>query len=130
LKNWTQSGKPKQKSAKIKAMILAKSMRNELVNGLLPLLGEHVEQTERVTSKMGVNVIKAGTTTDVKGKPIEPYILYAFAETVQVKVNHKKRLLEVIKRAPTKEGMMEDLARYLVKYGKSKEAISESIRGN
>jgi hypothetical protein len=108
-------------------MILPKQQRNEIINGLLPLLSEVIEHTQRVTKRMGATVLQNGVTHDLKGQPINPHILYAFMDSVPVKVNHRRRLLEVIDKAPTVKGMEEDLARYLIKFGKSKEAITESI---
>lgn len=111
-------------------MKLPKQQRDEIVKGLLPLLINTTEQTERVRRVMGRTLIYQGVTKDKGGKNILPGKEYVFSDTVQVPVNHKRRILEVIDRAPTMQGMEEDLARYLVKFGQSKEAITESIKSH
>lgn len=108
-------------------MKLPKQQKDEIINGLLPLLIPVVEQQERVRKVEGRKCIYEGVTEDQKGNLIRPDEIYVLKDTVQVPVNHKSRLAEVIKRAATLDGMNEDLARYLVKFGKSKDAITESI---
>ncbi len=108
-------------------MKLPKQLRNELISGLLPLLLPVKENTEVVKKVEGQTLIYRGIKEDQKGNPIKPGIEYVFRENVQVSVNHKRRILEIIDRAKTQEGMQEDLARYLVKFGISKETITESI---
>jgi sulfur transfer protein SufE len=109
-------------------MILLPDKRAEIINGLLPLLAETYEEQEEQKECEGRTLIYNGVTEDKEGNPIQPGINYVYAEKVQVKVDHEKRLNEVIDRARTMDGMMEDLSRYLVKYGTSKEAIKKSRR--
>lgn len=109
-------------------MILLPEKRAELINGLLPLLVETWEDQEEQKECEGRTLIYNGVTKDIQGNPIQPEINYLYTELVKVKVDHEKRLNEVINRAPTMEGMMADLSRYLVKYGTSKEAIRKSRR--
>jgi hypothetical protein len=110
-------------------MILLPDKRAELINGLLPLMDPTATEEQEEQKKCeGRTLIYNGVTEDKEGKPIQPGIEYLCAEKVQVPINHEKRLNEVIDRAKTMEGMMEDLSRYLVKYGTSKEAIKKSRR--
>lgn len=109
-------------------MILLPEKRAEIINGLLPLLAETWEDQEEQKECEGRTLIYNGITKDKEGNPINPGISYVYAEKVPVKVDHEQRINEVINRAPTMEGMMEDLSRYLVKYGTSKEAIKKSRR--
>jgi hypothetical protein len=108
-------------------MILPHEQKMQIIEGLLPLLIECDENTERVRKVEGRHLIYQGITKDVNGKQIVPGKQYVFSETVRIKVNHKNRLKDVIKNAKTIEGMQDDLARYLVKFGKSKDAITESL---
>lgn len=109
-------------------MILLPDKRAEIINGLLPLLAETWEEQEQQKEAEGRTLIYNGVTEDKEGNPIQPGITYVYADKVRVKVNHEERLNEVINRAPTMDGMMADLSRYLVKYGTSKEAIKKSRR--
>lgn len=109
-------------------MILLPEKKAEIINGLLPLLAEIWEEQEEQKQCEGRTLIYNGITEDKKGNPIQPGIMYEYADKVKVKVNHEQRLNEVINRAPTMQGMMEDLSRYLVKYGTSKAAIKKSRR--
>jgi hypothetical protein len=109
-------------------MILLPEKRAEIINGLLPLLAETWEEQEQQKQCEGRTLIYNGVTKDKEGNQIDPGIDYVYAEKISVKVDHEQRLNEVINRAPTMEGMMEDLSRYLVKYGTSKEAIKKSRR--
>jgi hypothetical protein len=108
-------------------MILPKEQESEIIEGLLPLLVDCFENTERVRTVPGSTLIKEGVNFDVKGKRIVATKKYVIADTVRIQVNHKRRLREVINRAKTLDGMNDDLARYLVKFGQSKQAITDSI---
>lgn len=108
-------------------MKLPKQQQTEIINGLLPLLEDLLENTERVKKVEGRKLIYQGVTKDQTGAQIKPDTMYTFREQIQVPMNHKRRLREVIDKATTLEGMNEDLARYLVKFGKSKQAITDSI---
>lgn len=108
-------------------MKLPKQQQKELINGLLPLLEDVLENTERVRTVEGRTLIYEGWKEDQNGKPIHPGTEYTIREPIQVPVNHARRIREVIDKAKTLEGMNEDLARYLVKFGKSKQAITDSI---
>lgn len=107
-------------------MILLPDKRAEIIDGLLPLLAETYEDQEEQKKCEGRILIYNGVKEDKEGKPIKPGIEYVYTEKVPVKVDHEKRLNEIIDRAKTMDGMMEDLSRYLVKYGESKEAITQS----
>jgi sulfur transfer protein SufE len=109
-------------------MILLPDKRAEIINGLLPLLAETYEDQEEQKKCEGRVLIYNGITKDKEGNQINPGIEYVYADKVSVKIDHEKRLNEVIDRAKTMDGMMEDLSRYLVKYGTSKEAIKKSRR--
>lgn len=109
-------------------MKLTKEERNAFITGLLPLLMDGFESTDFVKEVEGVSLIQRGITKDVHGKQIHPGTMYKLLETSQVAVNHKRRLLQVIEKAQTRQGMKDDLARYLAKYAKSKQVISDSIR--
>lgn len=108
-------------------MKLPKQQQKEIIDGLLPLLEDVLENTERVRKVEGRTLIYEGVTKDQDGKQIEPATEYVYREPIQVPVKHKRRIREVIDKAKTLEGMNEDLARYLVKFGKSKQAITDSI---
>lgn len=91
------------------------------------MLMDVMEQTERVRKVQGRTLIYQGITKDKAGNQIRPAILYSFSETVQVRVNHRRRLLEVINKAKSMDGMNEDLARYLAKFAMSRDTITQSI---
>jgi len=107
-------------------MILLADKRAELIDGLLPLLAEAWEEQEEQKTCEGRQLIYNGIIKDKEGNPIKPGIDYVYTDKVSVKVDHEARINEIINRAKTMDGMMEDLSRYLVKYGESKEAITES----
>jgi len=109
-------------------MILLPDKQDEIINGLLPLLKETTEEVEEQKECEGRTLIYNGVTKDVKGNPIHPATMYVYTDITVVKVDHEKRLKEVIEKAPNMPGMMADLSRYLVKYGKSKNAIKNSRR--
>lgn len=108
-------------------MRLPKQEQKEIIDGILPLLLAAKENTERVRKVIGRTLIYEGVTKDKDDKPIHPGIEYVYREPVQVQVNHKRRIREIIEKSKTLEDMQEDLSRYLVKFGKSKEAITGSI---
>lgn len=109
-------------------MILLPDKRAEIIDGLLPLLAETYEEQEEQKKCEGRTLIYNGVKEDKEGNQIKPGIEYVYTEKIPVKVDHEKRLNEIIDRASTMDGMMEDLSRYLVKYGTSKEAIKKSRR--
>lgn len=108
-------------------MILPEKEKNEIIDGIMALLVDCFENTERVRKVYGSQLVKEGVNFDVKGKRVIATKQYVISDTVRTRVNHKRRLREVIDRAKTMAGMEDDLARYLIKFGKSKEAITESI---
>jgi hypothetical protein len=109
-------------------MILLPDKQAEIINGLLPLLKEVEEEVEEQKECEGRVLINNGVTIDVKGNLIHPGTNYVYTDIIKIKVDHEKRLKEVIEKAPNMPGMMADLSRYLVKYGKSKNAIKKSRR--
>lgn len=111
-------------------MILLADKRAEIIDGLLPLLAETWEEQEEQKTAQGRTLIYQGVTKDKEGNPIKPGIDYVYTDKVNVKVDHEKRLNEIIDRAKTMDGMMEDLSRYLVKYGTSKEDITQSRKND
>lgn len=111
-------------------MILLPDKQAEIINGLLPLLKETTEDVEEQKECEGRTLIYNGITEDVKGNPIQPGTMYVYTDITTIKVDHEERLKEVIKRAPDMPGMMADLSRYLVKYGKSKNAIKNSRKAD
>lgn len=109
-------------------MKLSKQHQQEIINGLLPLLQELTEPRNYTKEVEGSTLINTyNIRKDLKGKAIHPGTKYMIEETEQVKVDHLKKLRQVIERAGNLDDMNEDLARYLVKYGKSKQAITDSL---
>jgi len=108
-------------------MKLPKQERDVIINGLLPLLIDVKETTTHVRTMKGRTLIYQGVTKDKDGKQIKPGTMYVFSDEIEVSVNHRRRMLEIIDRARNQAGMEEDLSRYVVKFGKSKEAIQASI---
>jgi len=109
-------------------MKISKQHRQEIIDGLLPLLKQLTEPRNYTKEVEGSTLINTyNIRKDLKGKPIHPGTKYLIEETEQVKVDHLKKLRQVIDRATNLEGMNEDLARYLVKYGKSKQLITDSL---
>lgn len=98
-----------------------------IIDGLLPLLAPVFEETTVNKTVEGRQLIYQGVTKDEKGKQIQPAGLYTVNKTVKTEVNHGRHLRKVIEMAKDKQGLEDDLARYLIKFGQSKEAISASI---
>lgn len=108
-------------------MKLPKKEQKEIIDGLLPLLKNVIEHTESVRKVMGRTLIYEGVTKDKDGKPIHPGTQYVYRAPIEVPVNHERRIRHIIELSKNLEDMQEDLSRYLVKFGRSKEAITDSI---
>jgi hypothetical protein len=108
-------------------MILPRKEKKEIIDGLVPLLIEVKELKVRMRKVMGKMLLDEGVMFDVKGKPIFAGIEYVISDECYIPVNHRRRINEIIDRSKNMQDLQEDLARYLVKFGKSKEAITDSI---
>jgi hypothetical protein len=108
-------------------MKIPKDLEKEIIDGMLPLLKKVVEEKEHIKKVEGRALIYEGITKDKDGKQIRPGTLYVISEIRTMPVNHGRRLREIIEKSKNMADLNEDLARYLVKFGISKQAITDSI---
>lgn len=108
-------------------MKLPREQEREIIEGMLPLLLDVMENTERVTKVEGRSLIYQGITETKTGEKIQPGKKYVYREPTQVPVNHRRRIRHIIENATSLEAMENDLAAYIVKFGTSKEDLKASI---
>lgn len=112
-------------------MKLPKDLKRKIINDLLPLLQEDAQESQEVFKKTsGFEVAKKGVTHDLKGQPIIFTKEYYISFTAIRPVNHVRRMLKIMELNANWADIEEDLSRYLVKWGKSKEAITDSINNS
>lgn len=110
-------------------MRLPKQQQKEIMAAVLVLLRPATETTERVKKVKGSSLKNfMSITVDGKGNPIIDAKDYTITDSVEVPINHSRRVRSIIELAPTMAAMTDALGVYVAKYAKSKSEVLEMIK--
>lgn len=109
-------------------MKIPAKLKKEIIDGMLVMLRDVYEETESVQVLKGSSLKNfLNVHVDNKGNPIVDSMDYAWPKKVSVKVNHARRIRNIIDLAKTEEDMHNALGDYLALNAKSKEEVLQQI---
>src|SRR4029077_11147718 len=102
-------------------MILPLEQLKEILDGMEQMLMPALEETTKIKKVSGATMIKAGDkeyqTPGGILLPVNPAKKYLYKVSVQVPVNHRRRIRRIIEDAKDEIEMNEKLGEYLFKFG-------------
>lgn len=109
-------------------MRIPKDHVKEIMSELLPLLREETEMIEVIRRLKGSTIKNfMNVHTDRLGKPIVDSTVYEFSDYRNVKINHTRRVRSLIDQAVNIEELQDLLGKYLARFAKDPEEISNKI---
>lgn len=99
--------------------------KQAITKSLLPMLRPTTEFAEAKSRIKGEDLINRGQLRDDLGLFIVREKFYIITDRIEVKVNHERRIREIMKTAKDQEDLSTRLAKYVVDYGSKPEEKTE-----
>lgn len=109
-------------------MRIPKDQVKEIMSGLLPMLRDETEMIEVIKKLKGSSIKNfMNVHADKDGKPIVDNMIYVLSDYRNVKINHTRRIRSLIDQAVNIEQLQDLLGKYLARFAKDPEEISNKI---